>query len=108
MPKKFQKHAETFTCQQCGTEIVGGGYTNHCTECFTSKHVDINPGDRLATCNGLMPAVEILFEHSQWILIQRCNTCGHVRKNKVQAKDNMEALAELQKRLNEKKIKQLR
>lgn len=101
-PKKFQKHPETFTCDQCGTVVVGTGYTNHCPECFTSKHVDVNPGDRLANCNGLMPVIEIIFEHSKWVLVQRCNTCGHTRKNKLQPNDSMENLAELQKKLNSK------
>jgi hypothetical protein len=31
-----------------------GSYRNHCPACLWSKHVDVQPGDRAATCRGLM------------------------------------------------------
>ena len=42
----FTRKVEDFTCEHCGREVHGNGYTNHCPHCLHSKHVDVNPGDR--------------------------------------------------------------
>jgi hypothetical protein len=42
--RTFQRHAEDFACEHCGHLEEGDGYTNHCTHCLWSRHVDINPG----------------------------------------------------------------
>lgn len=99
--KKFQKVTEFFVCKKCGIEVEGDGYTNHCTECFTSMHVDINPGDRASTCCGLMFVKDIILNHGAWVLVHKCEKCGYIRNNKVQSEDNQEKLAELKKKLNE-------
>ncbi|GIW69886.1 MAG: hypothetical protein KatS3mg101_0633 [Patescibacteria group bacterium] len=59
MPKLFQKKKENFICKNCGYFVIGNGYTNHCPRCLYSEHVDINPGDRANTCEGLMEPVGI-------------------------------------------------
>lgn len=96
--KKFQRRVEQFRCEACGYSVQGNGYTNHCTKCFVSKHVDVYPGDRGADCGGLMPVVQIFFTHGEWRVIQRCERCGETKQNRVQAEDDMEYLS----RLNEK------
>ncbi|MFA5995150.1 MAG: RNHCP domain-containing protein [Patescibacteria group bacterium] len=98
--KKFQRTIENFVCEFCGTNVIGNGYTNHCPECFTSKHVDINPGDRLAKCNGLMKPVDLFLDHGNWILTQRCEQCKLQKNNRVQINDNQEKLALLKQKLN--------
>lgn len=103
MGKQFQRTKEFFTCQRCGTEVAGDGYTNHCTECLTSKHVDINPGDRLATCGGLMSVIDVEYIHGEWVLVHQCDVCGYQRKNRVHPEDNKTYLAQLQKDINSKK-----
>lgn len=92
MSQKFQKKVEDFICEHCGTKVVGSGYTNHCPHCLRSKHVDINPGDRAAKCGGLMPPVDVVFEHGQQHLIHQCQTCGRQKKNELASQDNMEAV----------------
>ena len=57
--KRFSRRTEDFTCEHCGTKVKGNGYTNHCPQCLYSKHVDINPGDRLSDCGGLMEPIDI-------------------------------------------------
>lgn len=91
--KRFQKRVEDFICEQCGVAVAGAGYRNHCPECLTSKHVDVHPGDRAAACGGPMPVVDIHQKGEQLILVQKCVVCGHLRRNKVQADDNMETIA---------------
>jgi Zn finger protein HypA/HybF involved in hydrogenase expression len=48
----FKRTIEDFTCEHCGEQVTGNGFTNHCPQCLWSKHVDIDPGDRLALCGG--------------------------------------------------------
>jgi len=97
--KQFQKKVEQFVCVQCGTTVQGDGYTNHCPECFLSQHVDINPGDRAASCGGVMTVAALFLNHGNWVLRHRCQVCGFERNNKVQPNDNLVALARLQQQL---------
>jgi hypothetical protein len=53
------------------------------------------PGDRAAECGGLMRPVGVLFEGGRHILVQRCERCGHQRRNRAARNDNREALAAL-------------
>ena len=59
----FIMRNETFTCEHCGREISlhpTGSARNHCPYCLYSKHVDEEfPGDRAATCHGLMEPIGI-------------------------------------------------
>ncbi len=47
---------EVFTCKVCGRlvtpEGAGSGHRNHCPNCLTSLHLDVEPGDRAADCGG--------------------------------------------------------
>lgn len=97
--KKFNRNIEDFTCENCGTEVQGNGYTNHCPNCLFSKHVDINPGDRSAECGGLMEPVGLEIKNGEYIIIHRCKKCGFMRKNKTSPDDNFEAVLSLSKKL---------
>ncbi len=90
--KRFQKRPEDFICENCGAEIKGDGYTNHCPQCLWSKHVDINPGDRQASCKGLMEPTNIEVKKGGYVITHRCQTCGHQKNNKVQANDDMDTV----------------
>jgi rubrerythrin len=96
MPK-FTRKIEDFKCENCGKTVKGFGYTNHCPNCLFSKHVDINPGDRLSDCDGIMKPVAIELEHSEYIIIHKCTKCGHVKKNKSAPEDNFEEILKLSK-----------
>lgn len=99
MIKKFQRRIEDFTCEHCGEQVKGNGYTNHCPKCLWSKHVDVNPGDRAAECGGLMIPVDLTVKGDGYILLHTCLTCGHVRRNKTTPEDSMEAIISLSKRI---------
>jgi hypothetical protein len=92
MSKKFQRHAEDFTCAQCGTEVTGDGYTNHCPSCLWSKHVDINPGDRAATCGGMMEPIAIDRKNGEWVIQHRCRKCGFLRPCKTREAESASVL----------------
>ena len=95
--KKFQKRVENFTCEVCKYEAIGSGYTNHCPNCLWSKHVDISPGDRENSCQGLMKPIGLDQKSGKFIIIHRCQKCGEIKRNKVSPKDNQQVLRELVK-----------
>ena len=99
MPKRFQRQIEDFICEKCGFKVKGNGFTNHCPQCLWSKHVDINPGDRQEICQGLMEPLAVEVKNKAYILIQRCNKCGVIRKNKIEQGDNFELILELSGRI---------
>jgi len=92
---KFTRKKENFICEVCGLEVCGNGYTNHCPRCLSSKHVDIHPGDRACTCKGIMLATGFELKHGQEYIIHTCTVCGHTRPNKVDPKDEREAVMAL-------------
>lgn len=93
MAKKFKKNKEDFVCEFCKETVIGTGYTNHCPNCLYSKHVDVHPGDRLASCTGLMKPVAVSGTQKEYIVTQKCLKCSHVRKNRVADNDSIDALA---------------
>lgn len=101
----FKRTQEDFVCEHCGAEVKGTGYTNHCPKCLWSKHVDITPGDREEECGGMMRPVDIYLEHRDWIIVHRCELCGEERRKKVVAEDDVDAVIELQKKINKKKTR---
>ena len=97
MLKKFQRKTEDFVCENCGEEVKGNGYTNHCPSCLWSKHVDINPGDRLATCGGMMKPIMIEIKNGEYIIVHHCIKCDFEKKNKSSKNDNFEVLLKISK-----------
>jgi hypothetical protein len=93
--KLFQRRKEDFVCGHCGSQITGSGYTNHCSNCLWSKHVDINPGDRKAGCQGLMEPVSIEQKNGEFVILHRCVKCKFERKNKSSPTDNYDLIIEL-------------
>lgn len=100
MGKKFQRKKEDFVCENCGKIVTGNGYTNHCPACLYSKHVDINPGDRLSVCTGLMEPIGFETKGSGYVILHRCLKCNFKRKNKFSEQDNFDILLKLSKKLN--------
>ena len=93
--KNFQKVVEDFVCENCSAPISGNGYTNHCTQCLWSKHVDINPGDRAASCGGLMKPTEIENENGEYIITHTCVKCSHKKRNKISPNDNFDTVVKV-------------
>jgi hypothetical protein len=96
--KKFTRTKENFVCEKCGTSVNGNGYTNHCPNCLWSKHVDINPGDRRATCGGLMEPIGVKVKSHSYTIIHECINCHKRIPNKASADDNRDVIAELSAR----------
>ena len=91
----YKTHAcrDTFTCKVCGRlctpENAGSDHRNHCPNCLSSLHVDIEPGDRESDCGGIMEPVAVwVRKNGEWALIHRCRRCGALSANRVAVDDN--------------------
>ena len=82
-------------CEKCGSFVRGDGYTNHCPRCLWSKHVDVNPGDRMALCGGMMEPISVETKSGEWIILHRCTVCRAEKKNKASKDDAFDALESL-------------
>lgn len=100
--KRFIRTKENFVCEQCGVEVLGNGYTNHCPVCLWSKHVDIFPGDRLSTCLGMMMPTSIFLNHGVYTVEHTCVLCGHKKCNVTSKLDSFETILHLSKQIAEK------
>ncbi len=98
MSLKFIKNKEDFTCENCGANVSGNGFTNHCPKCLYSKHVDIYPGDRAAACGGLMKPVEFLKEKEGYVLVHKCIKCGYTKRNKMSPDDDFDTAVKIIKK----------
>jgi len=97
--KKFQKKTEDFRCFNCGELIKGNGYTDHCPKCLYSMHVDINPGDRLSNCHGIMKPIKVETIGGVNYIYYICEKCGYKHRVKASDKDNMNLIIEFNKNL---------
>ena len=97
--KTFVKKDEEFICRNCGKEVSKLGYTtrDHCPYCLCSIHIDINPGDRLNTCLGLLRPIGIEKFKDSYKIVYKCDKCGEIHKNIVANDDDMDLIIELSK-----------
>ena len=74
--KRFMVRDEEFICENCGKNVTKLEYTSrdHCPYCLYSKHVDINPGDRLNECKGLLIPVGIEKFKNSYKIIYKCHS----------------------------------
>ncbi len=93
--KGFTKTIEDFNCAHCGAVVHGNGYTNHCPKCLWSRHVDNNPGDRAATCGGMMQPVAVESDGERFVITHKCEICGKEKRQRTSDNDDMNAIIEL-------------
>ena len=72
----YKTHAckDTFTCKVCGRlctpQNAGSDHRNHCPNCLSSLHVDIEPGDRASDCGGIMEPVAVWVRRGgEWAMV---------------------------------------
>ncbi|MBC8465163.1 MAG: RNHCP domain-containing protein [Parcubacteria group bacterium] len=95
MSTTFRHMKEDFVCEKCGMHVAGNGYTNHCPKCLWSKHVDIHPGDRAASCGGMMKPESFFIKRTEEYIVHTCKVCGHVKNNRVASEDDRDAVIAL-------------
>ena len=101
----FRKRIEDFICEKCGFKVKGNGFTDHCPKCLASKHVDIEPGDRLSKCRGLMLPISIDYLKHEFTIVYICLKCGSIKRVSAAPEDDkqkLESLTRVKKALNNK------
>lgn len=95
--KRFKMIDEEFQCLVCKKRVPVLSYTarDHCPYCLSSLHIDINPGDRLCKCMGILEPIDIEKIGEDLKIIYRCSKCGARRKNKVAKDDNYDLILEI-------------
>ena len=95
--KKFTMKDEEFICENCHKKVEKLNYTarDHCPYCLYSKHLDINPGDRLNTCLGLLKPISIEKFKNTYKIIYKCQKCHQLHKNIMATDDNYDQIIEL-------------
>jgi len=89
--KTFVKNDEGFICINCKKEVKALGYTsrNHCPYCLHSLHVDINPGDRMNECRGVLEPIQAIPDAKKgMIIVFKCKKCGKVVRNKAALRED--------------------
>ena len=80
-----KKENSGFTCEFCCRKVLhltNGSYRNHCPFCLYSKHVDIEPGDRMSMCKGLMEPIGLKYKPAKGFqIVHKCIQCGVVSIN---------------------------
>jgi hypothetical protein len=52
----------------------------------------VHPGDRAATCRGLMQPIALLYERGEFVVVHECVACGLRRRNRAAADDDLSSL----------------
>lgn len=95
--KRFNELDEGFICENCNKEVKPLGYSSrdHCPYCLYSKHVDINPGDRLNPCKGLLKPIQIEKFKDTYKIVYKCNKCNEIHKNIIAKDDDMNEIIKI-------------
>ena len=95
--KRFEMRDEEFICDNCQRLVSKLEYTarDHCPYCLYSKHVDINPGDRLNNCHGLLEPIGIEKYKNTYKIIYKCVKCHQLHKNIMAGDDNYDLIIDL-------------
>jgi predicted Zn-ribbon and HTH transcriptional regulator len=87
---------KNYICRQCGHEVTGGRYNNHCPNCLWSLHVDSDvPGDRASNCRGLMEPVGVEQRGGVWRIKHKCRECKIERIVDAKDDDNPDVIEKL-------------
>ena len=98
--KKFTMIDEEFTCSVCSKLVKPLGYTarDHCPYCLCSKHVDINPGDRMCKCLGILEPIAVeKGKKDELKIVYKCKKCGEIKRNKMAVDDNFDEILRIMK-----------
>lgn len=95
--KKFQENDQAFICEHCNKNVPILKYSSrdHCPFCLYSKHVDINPGDRINKCLGMLIPIDIEKFKNTYKIIYKCEKCHQLHKNIIAKDDNINTIISL-------------
>lgn len=94
---KFKKNNETFSCIHCGGTVPQHPTSSrdHCNNCLFGLHVDVNPGDRLNQCKGVLEPVGLKIANGKKQIVYTCQKCEKRVFCIVAPDDNKEEIIKL-------------
>lgn len=95
--KRFKMIDEDFICDVCKKEVKKLNVTarDHCPYCLCSKHVDINPGDRLNKCHGTLKPIDIDKYKDTYKIVYKCEKCNEIHRNIMAIDDDFDKILEI-------------
>lgn len=95
--RRFIENNQGFVCKVCGVEVPlhPSSSRDHCNNCLYSLHIDIDPGDRLNSCKGLLRPVGIELKKGEKRVLYKCQNCGGRVVNITAPDDNSEEIVKL-------------
>lgn len=95
--KKFNMIDEEFICENCHKQVSRLKYSarDHCPYCLFSKHLDINPGDRQNTCQGMLQPIDVEKYKNTYKIIYKCQKCNQIHKNIMATDDDFNKIITL-------------
>ena len=93
--KRFTKNDNGFICLNCGVQVapLKSSSRDHCIRCLHGLHVDINPGDRLNNCCGILKPASITPDiRKGYVIHYVCEKCGKNVNNKAAKDDDFEEI----------------
>ena len=95
--KKFKMIDEKFMCVVCGKNVEPLKYSarDHCPYCLCSIHVDINPGDRLNTCKGILKPIDIDKYKDTYKIVYKCEKCHKLHRNIMASDDDFDEILKI-------------
>jgi len=94
---RFTKNNRGFDCVECGRAVPPhpSSSRDHCHHCLTGLHVDVNPGDRLNECGGVLEPIGLQTKSGKTKIVYRCKKCHEQIVCIAGPDDNPERIAEL-------------
>lgn len=95
--KKFIKNNKEFICENCGLLVAPhpSSSRDHCTFCLFGMHVDINPGDRMNDCKGVLEPIGIRSLNGKTQIVYKCQKCSEKVFNIAAIDDSRDELNKL-------------
>ncbi len=91
----FTKKDESFVCVNCLKKVEKLKYTSrdHCKHCLYSLHVDIEPGDRLNKCRGILVPINVVSSSKKGKVIEyKCSKCKEIVRNIAAEDDSLDVM----------------
>lgn len=97
----FIKNNQSFICVHCGKEVNKhpDSSRDHCNHCLYSLHVDINPGDRLNSCKGILEPIGLKISNGKTQIVYKCQKCRQIVFCIKSEDDNSEELIKLSNKI---------
>lgn len=97
--KRFKMIDVPFTCVVCNKDVEPLKYSarDHCPHCLCSLHLDVNPGDRLNSCKGILRPIGVDKFKDTYKIVYKCDKCNELHRNIMANDDDFDKIIDVMK-----------